>query len=498
KRAGWVWDRPARSTRLTPVAAASSTTRTRWSGSRLTSSTKSTPLWAAASRPGRNGGSSSGPAASTSSVPRTSASVAPAVSSTNGAPPGSRPARARAIVDLADPGSPRSSTPPMPGSTAASSSARRASSWPTTALKGKRVVELIAVPSSWPMSSQRDIPCPVMLASGPRARTPVDVGPATAVGGTGPRRPARVLPSRRCGPLHRRVAGRAPDRPRTARAARGAGSAPGGQVLVEGLGLGLQLVDARLHDVADADDAGQPVAVHHRDVADAALRHQPHELGDGRRRVAGREVRGHEVPHRGAQHRGRVAAGQRPDDVALGDDPHHPLAVVGDHERADVVVAQPGDGVGHRRVGRDRRDVPPLAVEDVLDQHGGRLLPRSVVPRRAHLHCPTSRRVVRGDAGTLRGGRSGTPCAAPRASHAGVPTDRLPDHGIDVARARAETPGCEDVVHLDHAGASLPPRAVVDAQVDWLRAEARTGGYALAAARADELEAAYDEVAALL
>lgn len=79
-----------------------------------------------------------------------------------------------------------------------------------------------------------------------------------------------------------------------------------------------------------------------------------------------------------------------------------------------------------------------------------------------------------------------------------MPTDRLPDHGIDVARARAQTPGCEDVVHLDHAGASLPPRAVVDAQVDWLRAEARTGGYALAAARADELEAAYDEVAALL
>ncbi len=30
----------------------------------------------------------------------------------------------------------------MPGSTAASSSARRASSWPTTALKGKRAREL--------------------------------------------------------------------------------------------------------------------------------------------------------------------------------------------------------------------------------------------------------------------------------------------------------------------------------------------------------------------
>lgn len=47
---------------------------------------------------------------------------------------------------------------------------------------------------------------------------------------------------------------------------------------------------------------------------------------------------------------------------------------------------------------------------------------------------------------------------------------------IDVERARADTPGCERVVHLNHAGASLPPQLVLDAQIEWLRTEAVTGG----------------------
>jgi len=69
---------------------------------------------------------------------------------------------------------------------------------------------------------------------------------------------------------------------------------------------------------------------------------------------------------------------------------------------------------------------------------------------------------------------------------------------IDVERARADTPACERVTHLNHAGASLPPRQVLDAQVEWLRAEAETGGYELAAQRADDRQRTYDEVAALL
>jgi cysteine desulfurase / selenocysteine lyase len=76
-------------------------------------------------------------------------------------------------------------------------------------------------------------------------------------------------------------------------------------------------------------------------------------------------------------------------------------------------------------------------------------------------------------------------------------TDVPPDP-IDVDRARADTPGCDLVVHLNHAGASLVPRPVLDAQIEWLQAEALTGGYELAVDREAERRATYDEVAALV
>ena len=69
---------------------------------------------------------------------------------------------------------------------------------------------------------------------------------------------------------------------------------------------------------------------------------------------------------------------------------------------------------------------------------------------------------------------------------------------IDVNRVRADTPGCRDVVHLNNAGAALPPRVVVDTVVDHLELEARIGGYAAADAVAARSAAVYDSVAALL
>ena len=69
---------------------------------------------------------------------------------------------------------------------------------------------------------------------------------------------------------------------------------------------------------------------------------------------------------------------------------------------------------------------------------------------------------------------------------------------IDVARARADTPGVEHVAHLNNAGAALSPEPVLDAVIEHLRREARIGGYEAAAERADRSEHTYDAVAALI
>ncbi len=60
---------------------------------------------------------------------------------------------------------------------------------------------------------------------------------------------------------------------------------------------------------------------------------------------------------------------------------------------------------------------------------------------------------------------------------------------LDVAAERAATPGCEEVVHLNNAGAALPTAATVQAEVDHLWLEARRGGYEAAAMVADRVTA---------
>ncbi|SMF39191.1 Selenocysteine lyase/Cysteine desulfurase [Tistlia consotensis] len=69
---------------------------------------------------------------------------------------------------------------------------------------------------------------------------------------------------------------------------------------------------------------------------------------------------------------------------------------------------------------------------------------------------------------------------------------------IDVARARAETPGCAGVLHLNNAGAALMPAPVLAAQVGHLQREAQIGGYEAKAEAAGRLEAVYGSVAALI
>jgi selenocysteine lyase/cysteine desulfurase len=69
---------------------------------------------------------------------------------------------------------------------------------------------------------------------------------------------------------------------------------------------------------------------------------------------------------------------------------------------------------------------------------------------------------------------------------------------IDIDRVRADTPACAEVIHLNNAGAALPPQVVVDEMVDYLRLEAELGGYETVDRERARLERVYDAGARLL
>ena len=69
---------------------------------------------------------------------------------------------------------------------------------------------------------------------------------------------------------------------------------------------------------------------------------------------------------------------------------------------------------------------------------------------------------------------------------------------IDVARARAETPGCERVLHFNNAGAGLMPAPVLEAQIAHLRREAEIGGYEAKDEAGERLAALYPSIARLI
>ena len=68
----------------------------------------------------------------------------------------------------------------------------------------------------------------------------------------------------------------------------------------------------------------------------------------------------------------------------------------------------------------------------------------------------------------------------------------------DLVRWRADTPGCEHLVHLNNAGAALVPRPVRNAIDAHLDLEDRLGGYEAAEAQTARLQETYEGVARLL
>jgi cysteine desulfurase / selenocysteine lyase len=69
---------------------------------------------------------------------------------------------------------------------------------------------------------------------------------------------------------------------------------------------------------------------------------------------------------------------------------------------------------------------------------------------------------------------------------------------LDVARARAQTRGVSNVVHLNSAGSALMPIPVADALHEYLKDEEMSGGYETAGARAHQLDRFYDATARLI
>lgn len=69
---------------------------------------------------------------------------------------------------------------------------------------------------------------------------------------------------------------------------------------------------------------------------------------------------------------------------------------------------------------------------------------------------------------------------------------------IELERARAETPGCATVLHLNNAGMGLTPAPVLDAVKEHIDLEARLGGYEAADRANPAVERVYDAAAELI
>lgn len=69
---------------------------------------------------------------------------------------------------------------------------------------------------------------------------------------------------------------------------------------------------------------------------------------------------------------------------------------------------------------------------------------------------------------------------------------------INIDKARADTPGCTNVLHLNNAGSSLPTTSTLDAVKGYLDLEARAGGYEAMALAADRIDHFYAAACRLL
>ncbi|ADI09553.1 class-V aminotransferase [Streptomyces bingchenggensis BCW-1] len=84
-------------------------------------------------------------------------------------------------------------------------------------------------------------------------------------------------------------------------------------------------------------------------------------------------------------------------------------------------------------------------------------------------------------------------------SNASAPAgESLLDTASGIAALRADTPGCESIIHFNNAGCGLVARPALAAMTDHLRLEADIGGYEASAAREVQVRDFYASIADLL
>lgn len=69
---------------------------------------------------------------------------------------------------------------------------------------------------------------------------------------------------------------------------------------------------------------------------------------------------------------------------------------------------------------------------------------------------------------------------------------------LDIEKLRVDTPGVDHVLHLNNAGAALPPKSVIEAQTAHILLEGLHGGYEAKDMREAELSSLYDAIGRLI
>ena len=72
------------------------------------------------------------------------------------------------------------------------------------------------------------------------------------------------------------------------------------------------------------------------------------------------------------------------------------------------------------------------------------------------------------------------------------------DLALNITRLRQDTPGCEERIHFNNAGAALPTRQTLQQVTDFLQREATIGGYEAAREAHETIESTYESIARLI